>query len=197
MVGALLDIMKSIEVDHQEYEDVLIKSRIQPILNHFLTIDKNRELCGYVFYDNLFSLLFMCVGNRNAEKSQGSKQRRKRGRIPDASYKVKYNDYKQQIVIAEVKTKEYNNAVKHPDFIKIANMMKDEIDYMINTNCPHDLPVFGLLVSGRFVYILGMDLMYSGVYRLFDIGRCVLPTCIEDLCVLDNTFKVMYHLEVN
>jgi hypothetical protein len=42
-----------------------------------------------------------------------------------------------------------------------------------------------------------MDLVYSDIYRAFDIGQCFLPVNVIDLYVLDNTFNLFYSLNAS
>lgn len=39
--------------------------------------------------------------------------------------------------------------IYHPDFTKLANLMKDEVDLMLNKDFPEDTPVFGVLLGGN------------------------------------------------
>lgn len=41
----------------------------------------------------------------------------------------------------------------HPDFTKLGNLMKDEIDLMLKKDFPEDTPVFGILVGGNLKFI--------------------------------------------
>lgn len=39
--------------------------------------------------------------------------------------------------------------IHHPDFTKLANLIKDEVDLMLKNFFPEDTTVFGLLVGGN------------------------------------------------
>lgn len=41
--------------------------------------------------------------------------------------------------------------VFHPDFTKLGNLMKDEVDLMLQRDFPKDTPVFGILVGGDYI----------------------------------------------
>lgn len=38
--------------------------------------------------------------------------------------------------------------VHHPDFTKLENLMKDEVDLKLKRDFPEDIPVFRILVGG-------------------------------------------------
>lgn len=70
--------------------------------------------------------------------------------MSDLEVKVVYKELEQQLLHVEVKgpgiVSEDNEY--HPDFIKIANLLKDELDLMLDTNCPYEAPIYGILVGG-------------------------------------------------
>ncbi|KAG1043407.1 hypothetical protein G6F43_011657 [Rhizopus delemar] len=51
--------------------------------------------------------------------------------------------------------------IHHPDFTKLANLMKDEVNLMLKNFFPEDTPVFGLLVGGLRATVFVMDLVYT------------------------------------
>lgn len=79
-------------------------------------------------------LIFYVHTFRNTNESIGSKQRRgKHGKTPHLSVSVKYCDYSACPFVCEIKTPTYidNLNVKEYqklDFVKLCNMMKDELD---------------------------------------------------------------------
>lgn len=89
---------------------------------------------------------------RSTDESIGSKERRgKVGRIPDLSLLVKSDDNTAIPFICEVKTPSHMkklqmNRCQNPDFIKLCNLMKDELDHMGNIE---GKVVYGLLVEGN------------------------------------------------
>jgi hypothetical protein len=91
--------------------------------------------------------------NRSSDESLGSKERRGgslKGRIPDLSVQVEFNNHSALPFVCEVKSPQSIAGLKksenqHPDFIKLCNIMKDELDRM---RCITDKVVYGLLVEG-------------------------------------------------
>lgn len=98
--------------------------------------------------------------NSGTDESLGSKLRRgKYGRIPDLSVRLDLDDDNKVMLFAcEIKTPEHMNTIKpeeheSPDFIKLCNIMKDELDFM---NSPEIAPIYGLLVEGNEQNVIHM-----------------------------------------
>ena len=36
--------------------------------------------------------------------------------------------------------------IYQPDFTKLCNLLKDEIDHLLSKDCPNEIPVFGMLI---------------------------------------------------
>ncbi|KAG1137338.1 hypothetical protein G6F38_011386 [Rhizopus arrhizus] len=162
-------------------EDMFTKKFITPLLSPFLKETKYFKLFG------------------NDEHSEGSKERRgKHGRIPDGGLKVVYKEHEQQILLMEIKSPKVINEdrIYHPDFTKLANLMKDEVDLMLSKDFPEDTPVFGVLLGGHYGRVFVMDLVYTKIYRLFEIGSFLLPHNTKDLNRLDDVFDTMVKLNV-
>jgi hypothetical protein len=53
----------------------------------------------------------------------------------------------------KIKSKEKSDILAHPDFTKLANLMKDEVDRLLFKNCPIDIPIYGMLVGGMIYFI--------------------------------------------
>jgi hypothetical protein len=88
----------------------------------------------------------------NDEEAGGSKSRRNnQGRKSDGGFKVVYKNLEQQLFQTEIKNPRVINEgeVYHPDFVKLCNLLKDEIDLLLTKNCPFEIPVFGALVGGK------------------------------------------------
>lgn len=84
----------------------------------------------------------------------GSKQRRERyGRKSDGGLKVLYKELEQQVLHYEIKNSNLVNEDwhYHPDFTKLLNIMKDEVDLLLKENCPEEIPMFGMLIGGKLV----------------------------------------------
>jgi hypothetical protein len=48
--------------------------------------------------------------------------------------------------------------IYHPDFVKLANMMKDKINCMLLKDCLDEIPVYSILIGSKLInmlYILG------------------------------------------
>lgn len=89
------------------------------------------------------------------EESLGSKYRRENGygRKPDMMYKAVVGNNNQSIFLLEIKPKEHYDIMAHPDFTKLANLMKDEVDQLLFKNCSIAIPVYGILVGGMIYFI--------------------------------------------
>ncbi|KAI8091611.1 hypothetical protein BDF21DRAFT_145107 [Thamnidium elegans] len=87
----------------------------------------------------------------SSEESTGSKARRgKEGRIPDLSLCVEVKGFQHALFLCEVKTISYmnsENSSPDPDFIKLINEMKDELDNMGDVK-DESRVVYSLLVQG-------------------------------------------------
>ncbi|KAL9550104.1 hypothetical protein MBANPS3_004891 [Mucor bainieri] len=88
----------------------------------------------------------------NTDESPGSKMRRQQGgRRPDLSVAAEFNNQSAMPFVCEVKSTQFMNSLKptddkHPDFIKLCNLMKDELDRIIAVD---EKVVYGLLVEGK------------------------------------------------
>ncbi|RCH78167.1 hypothetical protein CU098_001268, partial [Rhizopus stolonifer] len=115
-------------------EDIFTKKFVTPLLSPFLRENKYVKQFG------------------NDEESNGSKERRGTyGRKSDGGLKIVYKEHSQQVLHMEIKSPSIvsENQVHHPDFIKLGNLMKDEVDLMLKRDFPEDTPVFGILVGGN------------------------------------------------
>ncbi|ORE00911.1 hypothetical protein BCV72DRAFT_339771 [Rhizopus microsporus var. microsporus] len=115
-------------------EGLFIKKFVTPLLSPFLRENKYLKQFG------------------NDDESEGSKERRGvYGRISDGSLKVVYKEHGQQILQMEIKSPKIvsEDQIHHPDFTKLANLMKDEVDLMLKKDFPEDTPVFGILIGGN------------------------------------------------
>ncbi|KAG1495994.1 hypothetical protein G6F46_003557 [Rhizopus delemar] len=160
-------------------KDMFTKKFITPLLSPFLKETKYFKLFG------------------NDEHSEGSKERRgAHGRVPDGGVKVVYKEHGQQILLMEIKSPKVisEDKIYHPDFTKLANLMKDEVDLMLSKDFPEDTPVFGILVGGHNGRVFVMDLVYTKIYRLFEIGSFLIPHNPKDLNRLDDVFDTMVKL---
>jgi hypothetical protein len=98
----------------------------------------------------LFKLLTLNSFNRNSEESIRTKLRRgSHGRIPDLSLVTKFEAQEQCNFIVEIKTPQFMSAIKDtdendPDFVKLVNIMKNELDIMKGGGI-----CFGALVQGK------------------------------------------------
>ncbi|ORE04970.1 hypothetical protein BCV72DRAFT_263608 [Rhizopus microsporus var. microsporus] len=119
------------------------------------------------------------------EEALGSKTRKGGlGRKSNGGYKVIYNDCEQQIIHVEVKGPKIvtEDHIYHPDFTKLCNLLKDEIDHLLSKDCPTEIPVFGMLIGDTR-------------HRLFEIGEFLIPHSNLDLSRLDQCFNVLITLK--
>ncbi|CEI95845.1 hypothetical protein RMCBS344292_10022 [Rhizopus microsporus] len=162
-------------------EDIFTKKFVTPLLLPFLRESKYLKQFG------------------NDDESDGSKERRGTyGRKSDGGLKIVYKEHKQQILHMEIKSPSVvsEDQAHHPDFTKLGNLMKDEVDLMLKRHFPEDTPVFGILVGGHHANVFVMDLVYTKVYRLFEIGSFFFPRNAQDLNRLDDMFDTMTKLNV-
>jgi N-acetyl-anhydromuramyl-L-alanine amidase AmpD len=73
------------------------------------------------------------------------------GRKSDGGIKFVYKNLEQQLFYTEIKNPRVINEdeVCHPDFVKLCNLLKDEIDLLLTKNCPFEIPVVGALVGDK------------------------------------------------
>ncbi|CAO3683855.1 unnamed protein product [Rhizopus stolonifer] len=143
----------------------------------------------------------MCqsISNLSDEESLGSKERRgKNGRKSDGGIRVVYKDKEQQLIHMEIKSPSVvsEDELYHVDFVKLSNLMKDELDLIISNKCLDDIPVFGILIGGYKATVFAMDLVYTKIYRLYEIGTFLFPHNTHDLNRLDDLFDTMIKLDV-
>lgn len=162
-------------------EDEFTRRFIQPLFGPFLKEGKYNVIFG------------------NRDESGASRIRtEKDGLKSDYGLKVVYKECEHHLLHVEVKGP---NQVKegshhHPDFIKLCNLMKDEIDHLLREDCTFDIPIFGILIGGYSVRVFVMDLVYSQVYRLYEITSFHIPFDITDLSRLDRSFNSLIKLTV-
>ncbi|KAG2234120.1 hypothetical protein INT48_000297 [Thamnidium elegans] len=133
---------------------------------------KEPLFCSFVV-ENLVTP-FLCLGDDyvkllgSTDESLGSKERRSgmKGRIPDLSVQVEFNNYSALPFLCEVKSPQSIVDLKksenqHPDFIKLCNIMKDELDRMCFVT---NKVVYGLLVEGKArILVLQVPLIRNGL----------------------------------
>lgn len=131
----------------------------------------------------------------------------------DYGLKTVYKDFEHHLLHVEIKGSNYikDNNAHHPDFLKLCNILKDEIDLLLIEDCHEEIPVFGILIGGEIkkkvsvkwilltwygatIYV--MDLVYTHLYRLYEIGPFHIPCSINDLSRLDRAFDSLVTLMV-
>lgn len=91
----------------------------------------------------------------NDEVAEGSKDRRGTyGRNSDGGLKVVYRSEEQQVLHIEIKSPSVvlEDQVYHPDFARLAKIMKDQINRMLKKDFAEDILVFGIVVGGNYIY---------------------------------------------
>lgn len=111
---------------------------------------------------------FITLNSRSTDESVGSKERRgKYGRIPDLSLLVQYDSHTALPFVCEVKSPSHmqnlssTTDVQNPDFIKLANIMKDELDHM---HFIEDKVIYGLLIEGIYEIRMCLRSTYVNFY---------------------------------
>ncbi|KAI8136744.1 hypothetical protein BJV82DRAFT_675695 [Fennellomyces sp. T-0311] len=85
---------------------------------------------------------------------------------------------------------------KRPDFLKVANEMKDAIDTMVRDGIDDfDISVLCLLVAGFKCSLMAMDLMYQGIYRLSLVNTFYIPRAHDDFAVLEEAFETLVAMD--
>ncbi|KAG0928513.1 hypothetical protein G6F57_013363 [Rhizopus arrhizus] len=54
--------------------------------------------------------------------------------------------------------------IYHPDFVKLANMMKDKINCMLLKDSLDEIPVYSILIGSYNVMVYALDLVHTHVY---------------------------------
>ncbi|CEP16558.1 hypothetical protein [Parasitella parasitica] len=176
---------------------------INKLKQNDLNTIKEPLFCSLVV-DNLVAP-FLCsngvdiILQGSSDPSIGSKERRgSHGRVPDLSLLVKYDEHIAMPFLCEVKTPSHMQGlnpkdVQDPDFIKLANIMKDELDQM---DMIEEKEVYGLLVEGFKCQLFVLDHCFYKVYRFFMIDQFYLPRDLFDLHALVPCFRRLDSLEV-
>ncbi|KAI9356876.1 hypothetical protein BD770DRAFT_473060 [Pilaira anomala] len=81
-----------------------------------------------------------------------------------------------------------------PDFIKLMNMMNDELDFVKNLGS-YDRIVYFILIQGDLYRLFAMDSNYHKLYRLIILDQFHLPVDKYDTQRLDSCFHAMLRLE--
>lgn len=155
-------------------EPLFVSQVVEKVLCPFLNTDGcNVFLQGYVetklwakyCHIDILTLLY-----RSTDESIGSKKRRgKVGRIPDLSLLVKSDNSSAMPFLCEVKSPSHMkdlraNSCQNPDFIKLCNMLKDELDHMGGIDLK---VVYGLLVEGSEHFLKTGLHMYVNLIPFF------------------------------
>ncbi|KAI9485762.1 MAG: hypothetical protein EXX96DRAFT_534094 [Benjaminiella poitrasii] len=133
----------------------------------------------------------------NINESRGSRIRREgEGLKSDCGLKIAYKDFKYHLLHVEIKG---SNCIKdssahHPNFLKLFNILKDEIDLLLMEDCLEEIRVFGILIGSYSATVYVMDLGYTHLYRLYEIGSFHIPCSITDLSRLDCAFDSLITL---
>ncbi|KAL9536584.1 hypothetical protein MBANPS3_012539 [Mucor bainieri] len=119
----------------------------------------------------------------------GSKARRGCGRAPDLSLRL--NNSCLMLDEAKSEVHRLDNPGDATDFIKLANMMKDELDV-----CKGESKVcYGILIQGLEMSIFSFDLSFFKLYRLTLLDTVKLPASTADLITLLPCFQALARLE--
>ncbi|KAI9263862.1 hypothetical protein EDC94DRAFT_583868 [Helicostylum pulchrum] len=157
ILNSLRNLIKSAGYNtEKDNEDMFTKRFVTPFLTPFMKEFK-------------YFRMFSCD-----EESSGSRSRKKKknGRRSNGGLEVVYKDNSHQIFHYEVRSPKImtEDNIYHPDFLKLCNLMKDEIDHLLKKNCSQEIPIFGDLVGGHKITVYAMDLVYTNIYRLHIVG---------------------------
>lgn len=95
-----------------------------------------------------------------------------KGNAPDRSLTITRNDQEFTVLIAEVKTGE--SSKQRPDFLKLATMMKDVVDFAF-TKGVREYHSTGVLVTGDSCSIYQLYMPLEKLYCLKEIGKFNFP----------------------
>ncbi|KAI7856005.1 hypothetical protein BDC45DRAFT_70134 [Circinella umbellata] len=136
---------------------------------------------------------------RRSKHSEEDKKKGKKkiGRFADLSMIYDYGDCpKQGLVVVEIKPPMKTLDGSRPDFVKIANEMKDSMDKMVKDGYDDDeITILGVLVEGFTCTLFIMDLVYKAIYRMIPLSVFYLPRSHHDYSVLPATFESMITLK--
>ncbi|KAI7853080.1 hypothetical protein BDC45DRAFT_606962 [Circinella umbellata] len=112
-------------------------------------------------------------------------------RFSDLSINFSFGSMPEQgLAIVEIKPPEKVRNGSRPDFIKLANEMKDSIDKMVNDGMDDaDISVVGVLVEGFKCTMFVMDLKYQATYRLIPLSIFYLPRSRQGFYVLPFAYE--------
>ncbi|KAG2215407.1 hypothetical protein INT45_010427 [Circinella minor] len=143
--------------------------------------------------------LVTCCGTDG--QAQGSAERRdsvdgnkSTSRYSDLSMNFSFDSMPEQgLLIVEIKPFEKVKNGSRPDFIKLANEMKDAIDKMVKDGMDDEnITVLGVLIEGFKCTLFVMDLMYQATtYRLVLLSVFYIPRDRHDLYVLLSSYEAL------
>lgn len=75
--------------------------------------------------------------------------------MSNGGLKVVYKELDLQIFHIEVKGPSVvtEDNFYRPNVVKLANLLKDELDLLLDRNCPSKTPVYAIIIRGRCDYI--------------------------------------------
>ncbi|KAG2219340.1 hypothetical protein INT45_006873 [Circinella minor] len=98
----------------------------------------------------------------------------------------------QGLLIVEINPFEKVKNGSRPDFINLANEMKDAIDKMMKDGMDDEnITVLGVLIEGFKCTFFLMDLMYQVTYRLIPLSIFYIPRDRHDLYVLLSSYEAL------
>ncbi|KAL9536816.1 hypothetical protein MBANPS3_012341 [Mucor bainieri] len=130
-----------------------------------------------------------CEFSGKTTPSNGSKARKDRGCIPDISLRLDNSCL--MLVYIKSEPHRINNPDDDSDFIKLANMMKDELDVWKGES----KVCYGVLIRGLEMSTFSLDLSYFKLYRLTLLDTAKLPASTADLFPLLSCFQALNRLK--
>ncbi|KAG2208254.1 hypothetical protein INT47_006109 [Mucor saturninus] len=87
-----------------------------------------------------------------------------------------------------------DNSHPDPGFIKLMNLVKDELDFTAGLDNKSRI-VYSRLAQGDLCHMFAMDFMYHKTYRVIMLDQFNLPIDIHDVQRLDSCYGAMLRLE--
>lgn len=92
------------------------------------------------------------------------------------------------MLVSEIKTE--SNAKKNPDFIKLATLLKNILDFALNEGLGNHTSI-GLLIEGASCKLYRLHMPFSKLYCMTEILSFNLPENVEDIFLNEKMEKLL------
>ncbi|KAG1525092.1 hypothetical protein G6F52_003627 [Rhizopus delemar] len=156
-------------------EDVLISEFVEPLLMEpFL-----RTIPRTIIHGNGHPLYESYIRKIKIANKCGLPLKGIRGRAPDRTIEFQISEKKTfSVLVAEIKIKE--NSCKNPDFVKLATLMKDILDFAVMEGIRNYF-TRGILVAGSSCKIFKLHMPIKKMYCMTEVASFHLPDGINDI----------------